>query len=125
MRSTALAAPLALLPFVSAVQAQGPGSHAEATAFGTIRVDAAYAARDTCQTILSAGRGTPSGAAVAAFNVPVIVVVGRDPAGCGGSRVVRRVFQVPGRFQVDLVEIFFVTPTGRLLKHEKVSVQPY
>lgn len=111
-----------MLPVSGAAAAQGgPGSTAEGAGF--LKIQAAYRASDTCQAIVSTGRGAPPGVSVPAANVPVTVVVGRNPRGCGSTNIVRNTFRVGGGITPSLVEIFFVDPSGRLLKHEKVAVR--
>ncbi len=124
MRASMIAAAAGLLVMsVTAASAQGPGSFAERRLFSPgIQVDAAMVASDGCQTILAVGGGSPVPLPPSAFVRPVTVVVGPDPAGCSGNRVVRRVFSVGGTTFHDLVEIFFVSPDGRILKTEKVAI---
>lgn len=108
-----------------AAQAQGPGSSArmqERLGMGVL-VDTSYVAPDGCQAMLSFGRGAPPGAVLDDWTIPVTVVIGPDPLGCSGERVLRRVFGIGGGSIQHLVEIFFVAPDGRILKTEKVAVQ--
>lgn len=116
---------LTCLVAAPAVAQSGPGSTARESRLSRslITVDANLRVRDGCQAVLSHGRGAPPGAAVPARNVPVTVVVGRDPRGCSGRNVVRARFNVSGGLTPDLVEIFFVGRDGRVLKHEKVAIR--
>jgi hypothetical protein len=90
-----------------------------------IRLDANFAASDNCQAALAANRGVPPGQGVGPRIIPVTIVVGPNPKGCGNSRVVRRVVTVTGAIDTELIQIFFVNPSGRILKIEKVAIATY
>ena len=104
--------------------AQEPGSYARFTNNnrGLIFVDLSYVAADNCQAILDIRRSAPGGRPVDFRAVPLTVTIGPDPAGCSDSRVVRTTTHVNGGMEPNLVDIYFVRPDGRILKHEKVSV---
>jgi hypothetical protein len=108
--------------------AQGPGSFAERQLEmrmgNSVRIDTSFVASDGCQAILGARSGAPAGVSVHNEILPVTVTVGRDPGGCSGDRVLRRVFAVGGSAIHNLVEIFFVSPDGRVLRSEKVAIAP-
>ncbi len=125
MRMSAVLAAALVAACVSPALAEGPGSFARFTnnSYGMVFVDVSYVASDACQTILSMRREAPRGVTIGPRNVPLTVVVGANPAGCGDSRVVRSTGRVPGGLMPDLLEIFFVTPQGHVLKHEKVAIQ--
>jgi|GEM_PF-1577626 len=109
-----------------AALAQGPGSFAQYQPGGTvIRLDANYYASDTCQAALAANRAVPPGQHIAQNIIPVTIVIGPNPKGCGGKRVVRRIVSVTGPVNTELIQIFFVTPQGRILKVEKVAIAYY
>ncbi len=106
--------------------AQGPGSFAQYQPGGTvIRLDANYYASETCQAALGAQRGIPPGQHIAQNIIPVTIVIGPNPKGCGGKRVVRRIVSVTGPLNTELIQIFFVNPAGRILKIEKVAIAYY
>jgi hypothetical protein len=119
---------LALLAFVLVLpdlaSAQGPGSYARRSGpyGGAIRLTANYVARDTCQAALSGKRGAPAGQAVAPLTIPVTVVIGPNPKGCGNSRVVTRNVTVGGPGDNPLIQIFFVDTSGRILKVERITL---
>lgn len=127
MKSAIQYAALALLAvalvFPEVVSAQGPGSYARRTGpyGGPIRLEANYVARDTCQAALSAKRGAPAGQAVGRDTIPVTIVIGPNPSGCGDSRVVTRIMTLGGPQSINIIEIFFVDTSGRILKIERVS----
>ncbi len=122
---------LALFAFAlslpGAAPAQGPGSFARYTGFygGAIRLDANYVASDTCQAAISAHRGAPSGQRIGPNIIPVTIVIGPNPRGCENTRVVRRIMTIGGPSNTELVQIFFVNPSGRILKDEKVSIATF
>jgi len=113
--------------FTVSASAQGPGSFARFTHFsgGMVRLDANYVASDTCQAALSARRGAPPGQSVGNFVIPVTIVIGPNPKGCGNSRVVRRIVSVGATATTQLIQIFFVNTSGRILKVERVSISTY
>ena len=127
MRLIAFALFAVALVLPGAVSAQGPGSFARYTSFngGVIRLDANFVASDTCQAAVSANRGAPSGQRVGPNIIPVTIVIGPNPRGCGNTRVVRRIMTVGGPSNTELVQIFFVNPSGRILKVEKVSIATF
>jgi hypothetical protein len=108
-----------------AAQAQGPGSYAHLQErFGmSVLVDASFVAPDGCQTILSAARGAPPGVALGHNFIPATVIVGPDPRGCSGQRVLRRVFGIGFGSILQNVQLFFVSQDGRILKTEKLAIQ--
>jgi len=118
---------LVLLAFVLVLpdlaSAQGPGSYARRTGpyGGPIRLTANYVAHDTCQAALSAKRGAPSGQSVGRDTIPVTIVIGPNPKGCGDSRVVTRNMTLGGPQGTNLIQIFFVDTSGRILKIERVA----
>ena len=120
---------LALFAFVlvladaPSASAQGPGSYARRAGpyGGPLILTANFYARDTCQKALSGRRGAPSGQSVGRNIVPVTIVIGPNPSGCGGSRVVRWVMPVGGPNDFPLIRIFFVDTSGRILKIENIS----
>lgn len=108
--------------------AQGPGSFARYTHFsgGMIRLDANYVASDKCQAAISARRGAPAGQVITGnFVIPVTIVIGPNPKGCGNTRVVRRIVSVGGSSNTELIQIFFVNTSGRILKIERVAISSY
>ncbi|MCT8972541.1 hypothetical protein [Microbaculum marinisediminis] len=123
MKYFALAALALALVLPDLALAQGPGSYARRTGpyGGAIQLTANYVARDTCQAALSARRGAPAGQAVETFTIPVTIVIGPNPKGCGDSRLVTRIMTVGGPGDRPLIQIFFVDPSGRILKIEKVA----
>jgi hypothetical protein len=127
MRLIALALFALALTLPGAASAQGPGSFARYTGFygGAIRLDANYVASDTCQAAISAYRGAPAGQGVGPNIIPVTIIIGPNPRGCGNTRVVRRIMTVGGPSNTELVQIFFVNPSGRILKIEKVSIATF
>ncbi len=127
MRLIVFAFIAALLASASAASAQGPGSFARYTHFsgGMVRLDANYVASDTCQAALSARRGSPSGQSVGNFVIPVTIVIGPNPRGCGNTRVVRRIMSVGASSNTQLIQIYFVNTSGRILKVERVSISTY
>jgi len=127
MRLIAFALFAVALVLRGAASAQGPGSFARYTSFngGVIRLDANFVASDTCQAAVSANRGAPSGQRVGPNIIPVTIVIGPNPRGCGNTRVVRRIMTVGGPSNTELVQIFFVNPSGRILKIEKVSIATF
>jgi hypothetical protein len=125
-----LAIPLFALLLVSAGAAsaqQNPGSFARFTHFngGMVRLEASFPASDTCQAALSGGRGAPPGQSVANFVIPVTIVIGPNPKGCGNSRLVQRIVSVGATPVTQLIQIFFINPGGRILKIEKVAINTF
>ncbi len=119
------AAAVVTLASAASVAAQGPGSSARfAGQFGgPLMVDASYYDAGGCHAILDSFPGAPPGSVLSHEILPATVVVGPDPLGCSGNPVAREVFGLaPGQTH-NLVEIFFVSPDGRLLKTEKVAIQ--
>lgn len=90
-----------------------------------IRLDANFAAADTCQAALAANRGVPLGQGVAPRVIPVTIVVGPSPNGCGNTRNVRRIVSLTGGLDTELIQIFFVNPQGRILKIEKIAISTF
>jgi hypothetical protein len=127
MRLIAFALFAVALVFSGSASAQGPGSFARYTSFngGVIRLDANYVASDRCQAAVSAHRGAPAGQRVGQNIIPVTIVIGPNPRGCGNTRVVRRIMTVGGPSNTELVQIFFVNPSGRILKVERVSIATF
>ncbi|MEJ8571872.1 hypothetical protein [Microbaculum marinum] len=103
--------------------AQGPGSYARRTGplGGPLRLEANFVAGDTCQAALSAKRGAPAGQAIGPDTIPVTIVIGPNPKGCGTSRVVTRIMTLGGPKEINIIQIFFVNPAGRILKVERIS----
>lgn len=103
--------------------AQGPGSYARRTGpyGGPLRLEANYVARDTCQAAIAANRGAPAGQSVGSEIIPVTIVIGPNPKGCGNSRVVTRIMTLGGPKETNLIRIYFVDPAGRILKIENIS----
>ena len=118
---------LALLAFALVVpgiaSAQGPGSYARRAGpyAGPLILYANYYAKDTCQTALSGKRIAPPGQSVSPSMVPVTIVIGPNPKGCGNSRVVKYTMSVGGPSDFPLIRIFFIDPSGRILKIENIS----
>jgi hypothetical protein len=118
---------LALLAFVLILPelafAQGPGSYARRAGpyGGPLILYANYLARDTCQKALSGRRTAPPGQTVSRGMVPVTIVIGPNPGGCGNSRVVKYTMAVGGPNDFPIIRIFFVDPSGRILKIENIS----
>ncbi|MCT8973226.1 hypothetical protein [Microbaculum marinisediminis] len=127
MRILALALLAVVLALPGTAFAEGPGSFARYKGYygGAIRLEANYVARDTCQAAIDARRGAPPGQAVAPLTIPVTIVIGPNPRGCGQSRLVQRVMTVGGPTSTELIQIFFVNPTGRILKIEKISISTF
>jgi|FEC22Drversion2_1045045.scaffolds.fasta_scaffold00041_45 hypothetical protein len=105
--------------------AEGPGSFARLYGpyGGPIRLDANFHASDTCQAALEAHQAAPAGQRVPPFVVPVTIVIGPNPLGCTDTRIVRRIVTVGGAGVDQMIRIFFVNPSGRILKTENVAVQ--
>ncbi|MEJ8573357.1 hypothetical protein [Microbaculum marinum] len=112
---------------VPASAQEGPGSFARWTHFngGMVRLDANYVASDTCQAAVDAWRGSPSGPAVGDLVIPVTIVIGPNPKGCTDTRVVRRIVSVGATSATELIQIYFVTTSGKILKVEKVAISTY
>jgi hypothetical protein len=127
MRFMVIAFLTAFLGLSATASAQGPGSFARYTHFngGVVRLDANYVASDTCQAALSARRGSPSGQSVGNFVIPVTIVIGPNPKGCGNTRVVRRIMSVGAASNTQLIQIYFVNTSNRILKVERVSISTY
>lgn len=125
MRNVAFSALALLMALPAPASAQGPGSYAQMSGYygGAVRLDANYYASDTCQAAFSAYRGAPDGQSVAQFVIPVTIVVGPNPVGCGTTRVVRRIMSLGASINTQLIQIFFVNPSGRILKIEKVAIE--
>ncbi len=90
-----------------------------------IRLDANFAAADACQAALAANRGVPPGRGVAPRVIPVTIVIGPNPKGCGKSRNVRRIVTLTAGLDTELIQIFFVNPQGRILKVEKIAISTF
>lgn len=103
---------------------QNPGSFATLSGpyGGPIRLTAFFLARDNCQAALSAHQSAPAGQSVGSFVAPVTIVIGPNPRGCGNSRLVQRIVTVTGAGFFRLIQIFFVDPSGRVLRTERVSI---
>ena len=127
MRYWAVCLLISCLGLTGTAMAQGPGSFARWANFngGMVRLDANYVASNTCQAALSARRGSPSGQAVGNFVIPVTIVIGPDPKGCGDTPVVRRIVSVGATAITELIQIYFVNTSGRILKVERVSISTY
>jgi len=123
MRIVALALLALVLALPDMAYAQGPGSYARRTGpyGGPLRLEANYVARDTCQAALSAKRAAPPVQSVGRDTIPVTIVIGPNPKGCGNSRVVTRIMTLGGPKEINIIQIFFVDPSGRILKVERIS----
>jgi hypothetical protein len=123
MRYVAFALLALSLVLPELASAQGPGSYARRAGpyGGPLILYANYYAKDTCQKALSGRRAAPPGQAVSANLVPVTIVIGPNPKGCGNSRVVKWTMTVGGPSDYPLIRIFFVDPSGRILKIENIS----
>ena len=113
-----------ILTLGEAAASVGPGSYAYRAGpyGGPIRLQANFVAHDTCHAALTAYRGTPGGQFVGPDTIPATIVIGPNPHGCGYSPVVKRVMTLGGPRSVNLIQIFFVDPSGRLLKIERVQI---
>lgn len=116
-----------LLAFPADVQARGPGSSAQVLGYprgwATVLVDAQYLAATSCQYIASMRRIAPAGASVPRRAVPVTVVVGTASGPCARRPTVLRDTTVvfPANDTWNVV-VYFITPSGKRLKTEQVSI---
>jgi len=124
MRLLALSLFAFVLSIAGTASAQSPGSYAQRASpyGGAVTLRAYYYASDTCQAALSGKRGAPAGQAVPKNYIPVTIVIGPNPKGCGDSRLVTRLMTVSGPSIVSTIRIFFVNTSGRILKIENVSM---
>lgn len=109
-----------------AYEVRDPGS----TAYGeggyvSIRVDANMLSRSGCGQVVSNRRGAPDGIRVAQDSVPVTVTIDMDTNCHTEPKVVRSMFPMSGGPNISLVQIFFVSTSGRILKSERVSIFLY
>lgn len=125
---TLTAMALGFVPALVAVaQARGPGSSAQVMGYprgwATVTVDAQYLAPTSCQYIASMQRTAPAGAAVPRRAVPLTVVVASRSGNCARQPTLVRNTTVvfPGNETWNVV-VYFVTPSGKLLKTEQIPI---
>lgn len=100
------------------------GSDAEQTGMGNlVRVTAGIASPANCARITGKRNGAPAGRAVHRDAKPVTIIVAMSGGQCG-KRALRYTFQTPVSGK-SLIQLFFVSTSGKLLKNEKISIAYY
>ncbi len=103
----------------------------EKHAGGTLYVTGSFRSRTGCVSYVSQRIGPPEGISPrpVAMNGGLQVTftidetVNTSGQGCTGSASGRKTMVVNGRITDDFVEIFYVSKSGRLLKHERTSIR--
>ncbi|MCB1482581.1 MAG: hypothetical protein KDJ55_11560 [Rhodobiaceae bacterium] len=122
-RSAVLAASLAsaatiITPLSASAET---GSSARETGFGSsIRVTAGIASPANCARITGKRNGAPGGRAVHRDAKPVTIIVAMSGGQCG-KRSLHYTFQTSAGGK-SLIQLFFVSTSGKLLKNEKISI---
>jgi len=126
-RSAVLAASLAsaatiITPLSASAET---GSSARETGFGSsIRVTAGIASPANCARITGKRNGAPGGRAVHRDAKPVTIIVAMNGGQCG-KRNLSYGFQTSVSGNKSLIQLFFVSTSGKLLKNEKISISNY
>ena len=121
-KAAALAGALAL---TAAVPAHAEfGSDARRTAFGSlVQVYAGIRSPANCARITGKRNGAPAGRAVHHDAKPVTIIVAMSGGQCG-KRNLTYGFQTATSGK-SLIQLFFVSTSGKLLKNEKISISNY
>ncbi len=113
----------ATLSPVLAYELRDPGSIAYAEGgYISIRVDANMLSRGGCGRVVSSRRGAPAGVQAAYDAVPATVTIDMGANCTSEPKVVRSMFPMSGIPNISLVQIYFVSTSGRILKTERVSI---
>jgi hypothetical protein len=121
----AIAALLLAIAATVEASAHHPGSHANRSPDGMVRVEVAVAAADSCTRIEAVGLGAPAGVKAPAGSQPVTVTLAREP-GLACAQVVsaaREETSLPVPVGVSRLHLFVVGPDGQILSTERVPVR--
>lgn len=94
---------------------------------GALYVIGSYDSRNGCARFVDQRIGTPDGAAghgqTLTGVVQITFTIEPGSGRCGGPATIRKRIATSGAITDDVVEIFYVSTSGRVLKHEKTAIR--
>ena len=94
---------------------------------GTVHVTVIYQSPNSCGKFVSQRRGTPGGDPGYGYEVTGIVqmtvTIDESRRGCGRTGVIHELMVLPINVTDHVIEIFYVSMSGKLLSNERVAIR--